>query len=179
VRALLLAVLLAGCGYRPEQSCLAARYGTISVPYVDGELAGAVNSALSYELARSPFSYRTSGAALELLVEIEDVSYRARGYRYDRNIEGKLTKLVVTSEEEVVLEANVTLIDALTGCEVIPTTRVTGCIEYDFEPAETRTSQLRLSLGELESCNGAREIARNAATQILAQRIVALLTAAW
>jgi hypothetical protein len=116
---------------------------------------------------------------LELRVEIDNVSYRPRGYRYDKNVENHLTKLVVTSEEEVELEATVCLIESTTGYEVMAPTTVVATLEYDFEPAETKTSQLRLSLGELESINSAREIARSAATRVLARKIVDLLSATW
>jgi hypothetical protein len=176
---LLALLLLAGCGYRPDSSCIAERYQTVCIPYTEGELSAPLTAALARQLAQSPYRYVSSGGALLLNVEVVEINRRPRGYRYDANVENKPTKLVVTAEEEVELVAEVSLTESATGCPVLPCTRVRAALDYDFQPKETRTSQLALSLGELDSPNGARVVACTSATDLLARRIVDLLTAAW
>jgi hypothetical protein len=175
---LLGALLLVGCGYGPDSSCIARRYQTICVPYTEGELSGPLTGALARQLAQSPYRYVSSEGSLTLYVNVVEVNRRPRGYRYDATVHNKPTKLVVTAEEEVELVAEVRLVDS-TGCPVLPCTRVRASLDYDFQPKETRTSQLAFSLGELDSVNAARQVAATAATDLLAQRIVDMLSTVW
>ena len=167
--------LSTACGYQAGKGGgeLVQSHTTLSVPYVKGDRDGLFTAALSRAVAQSgSFEYVVSGGALELLVEVPEPTEDVIGYRYEREAGGAIGERIVPSESRMTLSASASLSWSVGGRPIVGPVDVSSEQNFDFEFDDDRDNSLALSLGQLETRDPARDIAREAIYDKLAQRIV-------
>lgn len=166
-------VCLSGCGYRPGYGTFSERYNTISVPYVVGDVDGDLTAAIVHEVVASlGFDHSTTDGQLLLIVELVDVADENIGFRYEQLHGKKYKRSIIPVESRLIAVAEVSLVEAATGCSVIPTVRLSASIDLDHEYNATYSDSTVISLGQLTDADSAFASARIPLNRILAQKIV-------
>lgn len=172
-------LMLCGCGYRPGYGAFAGKYGTVSVPYVDGDVDGGLTAALVHEVTASlGLDHRTTDGELLLVVTLLDLDDTNIGFRYE-HLHGKSYKRsIIPVETRLTAIAEVSLIDANTGCSVLPTIKISASIDFDHEYNATRNDSNVFSLGQLSDADAAFDAARFPLNKRLARKIVEYISCA-
>jgi hypothetical protein len=169
----LLLLSLCGCGYRPGLGTFSERYNTISVPYVEGDVDGDLTAAIVHDVVASlGFDHSTTNGQLLLIVKLVDVADLNIGFRYEQLHAKKDKRSIIPVETRLMATAEVSLVDAATGCSVIPTVSLSATIDLDHEYNATYTDSTVFSLGQLTDADGAFAAARIPLNRLLAQKIV-------
>lgn len=173
--ALCLALLVSSCGYRFGRGELSESYRTICIPYVEGDDQGIFTTALIRAFSqRGGLVYQSGRADLILEVCLFEPIDENIGFIYapDSNI-------VVSNEARLTLTAKISLIEAATGCPLIPSFEVTQSLDFDFEPDLGNVNFHDFSLGQLEMHNLAEDAAFPPLFRILAEKIVDYVNYSW
>ncbi len=182
----LTALVCGGCGYRFEGSEQDGNAVTISVPYVNGDIEGQLNSELVKALSSSGrFDCVQNGGQYILEVSIIADSDDSIGYRYDRNpTSGKLRKNIVGTENRRTISAEMRLVDSYTRDILVGPQIVKGYSEYDYVDSNSirdltfinthgvPQTVLNFSLGQLDSIEGAHDDSSIVAYRNLAQKVI-------
>lgn len=186
LRYLSLLSLLAGCGYHFQDK---DQRTTLSIPYVKGDNEGQLTSELARQFSASgAYEVVRTGGNLTLRVDIIGDSQDKIGFRYDRNeFDGKITKNLMATENRRNITAEVTLIDASSNQVISGPFRVTASSDFDYadvnsiydlafiQPNGKRTTVMNISLGQVDSIEGAQDDALLSVYRILAQKILSCL----
>lgn len=170
----------------------AASYPSISLPYIEQDLDGALTAEIAYQLASSgTFSYRHSGGALLLRVSVSPKETSQIGYRRDRHKDGTLKKNIIPIEARDTITATVSIIERSTSRVVFGPIKITADTDYDFvdqdslddlsfiAPNGQRDTVLDFSLGQLESRGSAQIAAQKPLYRKLAKKIVDVISLQW
>lgn len=178
-RSIALVLMLCACGYQPGYGPLSGRYGTVSVPYIDGDVDGDLTAAIVHEVSASlGLDHRNSEGELLLVVKLLDLDDTNIGFRYE-NLHGKSYKRsIIPVETRLTATAEVTLVDANTQCSVLPTVKITASIDLDHEYNATNNDSNKVSLGQLSDADAAFEAARFPLNRRLARKIVEYISCA-
>jgi hypothetical protein len=179
--ALCLACFLSSCGYRFDQyEGLAARYSTISVPYVEEDRDGSLTAAVIKEIVRSgTFEYQCDNGALILKIDQIDLREENIGFRYDRKKRGKLTKDIIPTETRIVSVVEVAVIESASGCTVLGPVRLSASVDFDHDYYFSRDEVNVFSLGQLIDVDEANDAVQSPLNQVLAEKIVAYISQSW
>jgi hypothetical protein len=171
---------LAGCGYQFGDSGYSAAYKTISVPLVIGDEDGSFTSTLVEQIVRSgSYQYLREGGALLLKVELIDFSDENIGFRYDRKKDGRRRKAIIPTETRLIVNADVTLLEACSGSPVLGPVRINASIDFDHDYYSGRGEINIFSLGQLSDYDTAYEAAYKPLNRVLAQKIVDFINDSW
>ena len=171
---------LASCNYQRGSGALEIHYSSLSIPYVLGDDSGELTAELAKQLtASTTLSYVNEGGDLVLSVALVEVDQEPIGFRYDHNDEGQPTLRVVADEQRLKAVAEVSLTETATGKVLFGPSRVSAYVDYDLDPDQTQSSQLTLSMGQLDSASAAQDTARRPLYHALAQNILVHITQVW
>ncbi|MBI3212160.1 MAG: hypothetical protein HYZ47_05750 [Simkania negevensis] len=176
---------LSSCGYRYNEASLTSHYRTISIPYIKGDPDGRLTNALIKEISYlTPFLYLSSGGELLLDGTIAADNKEIVGYRYDRKpVSGRRVRRLIATEEKRELTLRFSLIDTLSKEIVYGPVEVSAQTDYDFLNTDSlqdssfidqegvRESSLFFSLGQLDSIEGASDVARRPLHEKLAHLV--------
>jgi hypothetical protein len=177
---LFLLLFFSGCGYHMGQGGIAAKYSTISVPYVDGDDDGDFTSALIKELSTTgPLTYWRTGGDLLLKVSLIDFRDDNIGFRYDRHKDGKIKNAIIPVETRLEADAEVTLIDTACDKVIMGPLIITADIEFDHDYYSSRNAVNVFSLGQLTDYDEAYDAAEPVLNKALSQKIVDYLYDSW
>jgi len=174
--------LLCGCGYQFQDT---SEKTTISIPYVKGDNEGQLTNELIRQFASSgAYQFVHSGGHLRLKVAIIGDSTDRIGYQYDRKeFSGKRERNLQANENRRNITAEVTLVDERTDEVLFGPTHMTASADYDYvdinsirdlafvTPSGKIESVMQLSLGQLDSVEGASDDAIMALYRYLAAKI--------
>lgn len=169
------------CGYHfGHDSSLAARYATISVPYIEGDIDGSLTAAVIKEFVRSgTFEYRDSGGDLLLKIKRIDLRDENIGFRYDRKKSGELRRSIIPTETRRFSFVEVFVEDAASGCVVLGPSRFSASIDFDHDYESARDEINVFSLGQLSDVDAAFEAVEIPLNLLLARKIVDYVTQSW
>jgi len=170
-----------GCGYHlAEDDGLTARYNSISVPYAIGDNDGSLTAAVIKEIARSgTFEYRDCGGSLTLKIKKIDLSQENIGFRYDRKKRGKLTDDIIPTEMRMTLVAEVVVVEAASGKQVLGPIKLSASIDFDHDYYFSRNGINVFSLGQLSDVDAAYVDVQEPLEEILAKKIVDYISQSW
>lgn len=179
--AIITCVFLVSCGYKFDTcSSPLASYGTITVPYVDGDIYGSFTPVLIHEIARtSCLEYRSCGGALQLNAEIVKVWQENIGFNYDRKKTGKRTDDTIPVEERIFATAEISVTETATGRVLIAPVRLTASVDYDHDYYFSRNGVNIFSLGQLIDIDSAYDAVQTPLHDLLAKKIVDYLNQSW
>ena len=177
------ACALTGCGYHLQDTPRLS----MSIPYVCGDEEGKLTDALVKQVARScEFVYapnRTGTLVLE--GEIIKDTREYIGFQFDRRpVSGERVNRLVPNEERREVTVRLTLFDARTGKIIYGPFDVKESSDYDFVDPDSlrdvsfidrrgrRQSSLFFSLGQLDSREGAGQVALDPLYKKLAYVVV-------
>lgn len=171
---------LASCGYQMGSSALFHRYRTITIPYVWGDPYGQFSSELVKQVAsRGCLRYVQSCGEIALNVNLFEKIRTPVGFRYEQNDAGSLGKRLVASEDRLVLEASVQLVDTHTGQVIRGPLCFSAFVDYDFEPESTPQNLTEFSLGQVDYRDAGEAVAKIALYRKLAIQIADYLNQAF
>lgn len=176
---LMLSLLFSSCGYHPGNA-LTDKFGTISVPYVEGDQEGNFTAILIREVASSlPFEYSSSEGELLLIVKLLNINDQNIGFRYDRPHHKHDRRSLVPVETRLTARAEVSLVNAATSCTVIPSVIISASTDLDHEYNATFHDANVFSLGQLSDAEAAFEAAERPLFKALCQKIVEYISYGW
>lgn len=162
-----------GCGYRPGYGSFSENYRTISVPYVVGDVDGDLTASIVREVVASlGFDHSTTEGQLILIVEIVEAGDENIGFRFEQLQGKKYKRSIIPVESRLFATVEVSLVDANTGCTIVPTVLLSASIDLDHEYNATYTDSTVPTLGQLTDADSAFEAARIPLNRLLAQKIV-------
>jgi hypothetical protein len=176
--------LFTGCGYQFGQGSLPHCYQTVSVPYVEGDEFGQFTACLIKEVSRSgALTYCSEGGDLILKVFLCDCYEDNIGFRYDRKKERdekeRLRKSIIPVEARATLVAEVTVVDATSGCTVLGPAKILGSVDFDHDYYYSRHGINTFSLGQLTEVESARDDVKRPLYVVLAKKITEFLVNSW
>ena len=179
MRAALFSLLfLTSCGYHLGRGEVIERYGSVCIPYVEGDEKGLLTTALVRTMTtKGALAYRTLSSDLILRVCLYEPIDRNIGFTYAP--EPDLSKVVVSNEARLTMTASVRLIDKCTGECVLGPCDITSSLAYDFEPDLSTFDAHAFSLGQLEMHNLALDAASPPLFTLLAEKIVDFVNHGW
>ncbi|MBA3815094.1 MAG: hypothetical protein H0X29_00950 [Parachlamydiaceae bacterium] len=175
------AILFSCCGYHfNDNSGLAAKYTSISVPYVEGDLDGSLTAAIIHEFVRSgSFEYRRTGGALVLKVSIIDDRNDNIGFRYDRKKDGERRRSIIPTETRRISFVEIKVEDTSSSAIVLGPVQISANVAFDHDYEYARDEVNVFSLGQLSDFNQAVDAAQAPLNQVLARKIVDYVTYSW
>jgi hypothetical protein len=180
--ALIVSIILFSCsGYHfNDDTGLAARYASISVPYVNGDLDGSLTAAIVNEFVQAGmFEYRAVGGNLILRANLLDYQDDNVGFRYDRKKDGERRKAIIPTETRRNIYVEVTVEDAASKSVVLGPAQLSASVVFDHDYEYARDEVNVFSLGQLSDFNQAVDAAQAPLNQILARKIVDFVTYSW
>lgn len=177
---LFLSVFFSSCGYRWGRGGIEETYKTISVPYVLGDDAGLLTSAIIHQLAATgALEYRNGGGELILSVCLKELDDEKIGFIYAPESNGSLSNIVVSNESRLVLFAEVCLIERCSGNPLWGPIEMASSLSFDFEPDLSQANVHTESIGQLEMHPLAKDTALPALYFQLAEKIVDYVNNSW
>jgi hypothetical protein len=171
---------LSSCGYHFSDSPLTGKFSTFSIPYIAGDQTGVFTNTLVYKMGQTGgLKYCPSGGDFCLKVCLLEPYEENIDYRYARNRDGSLKKIVVPHEARLKIAAEVSVIDGSTGKCVFGPKEIEASLAFDFESDFSRLNFHEFSLGQLEMHTLAEENAFPPLYSLLAQKIVDTLLHCW
>lgn len=166
-----------------HQESFASR--TISIPYIEGD----VNCVLSDELVKAIatsgiYRYTSCGGELELKVMVIEEKRVPIGWKYQKEVSGKLKDELIGTEARLEMLATVSLVHRSTGDSIWGPISFSSSIDYDYYepdciedlsfvmPPYGRQTSVQFSLGQLDSFEGAHTGATSFLSKELAKKIV-------
>lgn len=174
-------MLFSCCGYHfNDDSGLAAKYTTVSIPYVEGDLDGSLTAAIINEFVRDgTFEYRRTGGALVVNLNLIDYQNNHVGFRYDRKKDGELRKSVIPTETRRTIYVEINVEDAASKSIVLGPAQLSASVVFDHDYEYARDEVNVFSLGQLSDINQAIEAAQTPLNQVLARKIVDYVVHSW
>lgn len=172
IAALVMLLVLTGCGYRLSRGMQEGRIVPLAIPYVVGDEDGRLSFEVVRAVSQMPqYRYTPDGGELVLVVELLDGREENVGFRYDRKKDGKRKKEIVPTETRLFMRAQVSLVEAATGHCLLGPTSIQEAVDYDhFYYGHHEVNVF--SLGQLTDREAAKEAASVPLNQRLAQQIV-------
>lgn len=168
------------CYHFNDDSGLAARYASISIPYVKGDLDGLLTTAIVNEFVRDgSFEYRRTGGSLILKVSVIDYEDNNIGFRYDRKKDGKRRKSIIPTETRRTAYVEIRVEDAASASVILGPVEISASVAFDHDYEYARDEVNVFSLGQLSDYNQAVDAAQTPLNQILARKIVDYVTQSW
>lgn len=163
------------CGYQVGDNGLLSSYKTVSVPYIQGDVTGALTTAVIDEISSlGSTAYVLSSADLELKMEVKESRSENTGYQFPKDV-SEDNRLVASQKREEML-LSIELVDTRTGEALFPTHYLTAGTEYSFLPiGRAEENILQFSLGQLDSQEGAMDFSSLNLNQQMAQKVVEYL----
>ncbi len=172
--------LLVSCGYQSGPQGLSARYSTISVPYIKGDVDGSFTAAVIKSVTDSgAFEYRPCNGALVLNIKEVEVEEDNIGFRYYRRKSGKLTNDTVPTEARITSTVEVSLVDAASGCVVLGPDYISTSVDYDHDYYLSRNGVNIFSLGQLTDLEEAYDAVQKPLHEAAAEKITDYITQSW
>lgn len=176
----LLCLSLTGCGYHFGTGGVIQSYRTISVPYVEGDWDGTITTTIVKQLTQyGRLVYRDRGGSLILKVRIIDFYDDNIGFRYDIKKSGKPRKALIPDETRTTVVAEVTVVEAASGCVLLGPVQLSAETEYDHDYYSNRDAINVFSLGQLTDIDEAYDAAQKPLNQRLAEKIVDYVNDKW
>jgi hypothetical protein len=174
-------LFLSGCSYQwGKGEGLPSRFSTITVPYVQGDLEGALTSAIIKELVKSgAFQYRYCDGSLILNVKLLDLDEDNIGFRYDRKKRGNLTKDTIPTETRITMFVEVSVTEATSGSIVLGPVRLSTSVDYDHDYYSSRDGVNIFSFGQLSDLDAAYDAVQVPLNRAIAEKIVDYITQSW
>ena len=98
------------------------------------------------------------------------------GFLYAPGDDGKKSNIVVANEGRLSISARVSLLDVSTGSCLLGPTIISSSLSFDFEPDLSNVQNHKLSLGQMEMNELAKDAAFPALYQKLSQKIIDYLS---
>ena len=172
--------LLSSCGYRTGPEGLAARYSSITVPYVVGDLNGSLTAAVIKAITDlGSFEYRSSCASLILNIKEVDVDEINIGFCYDRKKSGKLTRDTIPIEARITMVVQVSVTEAASGRTVLGPARLAASIDYDHDYYFSHNGVNIFSLGQLTDLEESYDAVQKPLNEAMALKIADYITQSW
>ncbi|MEM1283360.1 MAG: hypothetical protein AAGG81_07385 [Chlamydiota bacterium] len=173
-------ILFTGCGYRLGQGSIPDTYDTISVPYVCGDIDGALTSAIIKEIeANSGLSYTNHCGSLILSINLLDLRDQNIGFRYDRDKRDRVTDCIVPTETRITAIVEVKVIEACSGKIVMGPVILSSNKDFDHDYYSSRNGVNIFSLGQLNDIDAARDAVKTPLNRALARKIVEYVNESW
>ena len=180
-------VLLTSCGYHVigfKQTSTVA----VAVPYVQGDFKGFFTEELVRALGVASNLQFDTHADKQLIVKIVDENSHKIGYRYDRELDGKLKKNLLPIENRQKIKLKIEIVNKKDQKNYFGPFEFSDDIDFDYVKEDSlrdlsfidpitgqRRTALAFSLGQLESISSAEDAAKIALYQQAAKRLVELL----
>lgn len=176
-----LTLILSGCGYQfGGAGSLPQKYYTITVPYVEGDIDGALTAAIIRRISSNgAFEYRHSGGALLLQAKIIEIDDENVGFRYDRHRDGKIKQTIIPTETRLTEIVEVTVVDSGSGCAVLGPVWIRGSIDFDHDFYKSRNGINIFSLGQLTDYDSAEDAAMRPLNEVMAKKIADYICDSW
>ncbi len=175
-----LGAVLSSCGYHMQNEGLAARFNSISVPYVEGDTDGSLTAAVIKEIVQSgTFEYRHTGGRLILYIKKVDLREENIGFRYDRKKRGQLTKEIIPTETRMTVFVEVSVVDAASCATMLGPVRLAAGVDFDHDYYFSRDSVNVFSLGQLSDIDAAYDAVEIPLQRTLAKKIVDYVNQSW
>lgn len=175
-----LCLIVSSCGYRFSQGELSAKYDTISVPYVQGDLDGTLTAQIVKQLSvTGAMRYTRTGGDLTLSAKILDLRDENIGFRYYRDKDGDRTKETIPVETRLFIDVEVAVIDASTGEVLRGPVVLSAQTDFDHNYYTIRNRINVFSLGQLTDFDEAYTAAKRPLNQELAKKIVDYVCDSW
>ena len=172
--------LLSSCGYQWGEGDLMREYATISVPFVKGDLQGALTRSVINEIAtQTSLAYVNSGADLELIMTLKQIDEQNIGFRYDQNKHRERVDYIIPDETRLLAFVEVTLIDRSQGTPIIGPVLLADTYDFDHDYYSSQGRINERSLGQLTNYDEAYDAALIPLYQNLARKVVDYLKNAW
>lgn len=172
----LISLLVGGCHYH---SCLdetAVSHKVLSIPYAKGDNDGSFTAILYAKMAKKGlFRLARSGGDLQLIVVLQPPTTETVGFRYETNPDGVLGQRLVSSEEELRIEATMELVDLRTCMRIVGPLCVKEELRFDFAPDTSPQNDTTFSVGQLDFEPAAKDAAMEPLYNKLAQQIAELI----
>jgi hypothetical protein len=182
----LLAFSFTSCGYH---TAAAEDKTSISIPYVEGDAQGQLTAEIIRQLSNSDlYDFVKQEGDLILKVALAGDKSEIVGFQYDlTSKKGKIERNLMAQENRRILSAKVTLINAATEEIVMGPLDISTTTDYDYidvnslkevsfiNPHGKREKTINLSLGQLDSIEGAQDAALTPGYRQLAQKIALAL----
>ena len=182
MKLLLFSLFFASCGYHFQNK---NEQPTLSVPYAKGDNEGMLTAAIVKEVSTTGgYDYVKSGGDYTLKVIVVGDGQETIGYRYDRNeFSGELQHNLKPTENRRKITAQISLVDNATDQVVIGPLHITSSTDFDYvdinsiaslatvTPSGRKETVMELSLGQLDSIEGAQDDAIAPIYHDLAQKI--------
>ena len=177
------------CGYHMNDESVCCIQKQISIPYIEGDSNGKLTDALIKQLCLSNyFTYSQERGDLILEGKITRETKEYLGYQFDRQpISGKRVNRLVPDEERREITILFSLVEPYSQKVIFGPIEVTACSDYDFFNSDSlqdtsfinqshhRESVLFFSLGQLDSLQGASQVALDPLYRKLAHKVVEIL----
>ncbi len=179
-RFILLALFFSSCGYKGGQGSIITEYETVTVPYVKNDVDGFMTRELIRSIAsRSPLRVENDEADLILSVDLFKIDEENIGFRYDRHKRGKLIDNIIPVETRLFAKAEITLIQASTGCVVIGPVVIQASYDFDHDYTSPNNAVNIFSLGQLTDYDEAYDAALKPLYHNLAVKIADYISDLW
>ncbi len=168
------------CGYKRGHGTISDAYSTVAVPYIEGDMEGALTAELIRQLGQSgAFEYSDSSSDLTLNVKIIDHHEEFIGYDFDVDSAGTPVRRLVPTEARYSVLTEVTLIENVSGKALVGPRRFSSSVDYDFDPDITRSNVTSFSLGQLNAKDAAEDAAMKPLGASLAKNIIDHIANSW
>jgi hypothetical protein len=156
------------------------RYETVTIPFAEGDWQGMFTRALTNAIAsETTLHVVNSGGDLILNVCLKRRDEENVGFRYDRNGRGKLIDYISPAETRISVFAEVTVIEAESGCCRIGPLLFEASYDFDHEYYSSQNGINIFSMGQLTDYDEALDAALKPLYQKLAEKIADYLQNAW
>jgi hypothetical protein len=160
------------CGYQSGSSLLIKKYKTISIPYVEGDREGHLTAEVAKQIASlGNLKYQADAGDLWLKIETVSSQRKAIGFRHTRDIDGNLTKNISPTEDRLLQEVVISVIESESGQVILGPATIKATIDYDYEASVYKKPVLHESLGQLDQPLEAATLAHYPLYRELAKRI--------
>lgn len=141
-------LFLTGCGYHFGNGPLSMRYHTISVPYAEGDFDGSFTTEVIKQISTAGvFKYKRTASDLILKIRLIDFDNENIGFQYYVNKENKKTRETIPIETRLSVTAEVSVIDAVSGAEVLTPVRISASTDFDHDYYSTKEGINEFSIG--------------------------------
>ena len=165
---------------------------TLSIPYVSGDVDGALTAELARAFATTTDAHLLSeGGQYRLEVALVETQNEVIGYRLDpQKIRDHVKKELVADQNRKTIYVDISLFEQSSEKPIFGPHRLFARTEYDYQDGDsyqdltfqlkgTTVKVLPFSLGQLESSETAQEGASKPLYRQLAQKTVDLIAAHW
>ncbi len=187
-------LFLTSCGYHTLDHPTSGRERvTLSVPSIPKDGRGLLNMALVRALSDSGyFICSPNDGKYRLDVELQEDVFDRVGFRYDRNPSGGLRDNLVGTENRRTVAVSIRVVDSLTDKIVLGPEKFSTDLVYDYvdpdnlydqsfvDAAGIRLKTINVSLGQLDSIEGAQDSSASELYHKLAEKIAdGLISHSW